>query len=336
MKFSKHVILAFVAIAYSAMFTITFDAWNNSTMILSIVLAGLCGWFYGNRTGLLLIIPIILLNTALMYFTSSDPIDIQEINNPIGIILGTIVVISTSSLKKSFEKVEALKSSASLQVGETTSELDKIARQLIEKDEQERIQMGQDLHDGVGQYLTSMLLHSEALSLSLKAENRSEAGLAERMTWRIQNNIQTVRQLSRSLLPIQFTETDLETAMNEMASYFDDISSANIQLRCQGDSSLISILTAQHLYRIAQEVIYMAVCRHVVSNLDIKLNVGKQNCRLNVKSSGTIEHPLPPTGFISEIMKYRIRAIDGKLAFTNTTKGGFRLDCTAGLGKDGR
>lgn len=317
--------MAAVIAVYTIAFIATFDVLYDSVQISSIALIGLCGWFYGTRSGLFSIVLFILLNTAVLYLVSGKPYDIMLTYNPIGIILSMIIAISTGLLKESCDKLDALQSSLESRIDEATAELGKLTQELIENDERERIQIGQDLHDGVGQYLTSMLLHCEALGSSLRQAERVEADLAEWMTRRVHKNIQTVRQLSRSLLPIRFPETDLEAAMGEMVAYFSDISTVNVRLKCNGNSADIPTSTAQHLYRIMQEAIERAIYMHKAKTIDAKLISRKHNCKIMLTGSRTAQPP--PSDLVSEVMKYRIRAIGGKQDFTTLAKGRFRLEC---------
>lgn len=321
-----------VVSVYAAAFIATFDELYDSVEISSVALIGLCGWFYGIRIGLFSIIPFVLLNTAILYLVSGEPGDILLTYNPVGIIIAMIATLVTGSMRESQDKLNKLRDTLASRVDEATAELDELAQQLIENDEQERVRIGQDLHDGVGQYLTCMLLHSEALSLRLREAGRVEADLAEWMTRRVQNNIQTVRQLSRSLLPIRFTETNLETALDEMVAYFNDVSSAEIRLNCRGNSTNIPIPTAQHLYRITHETVCRAIYKHKATNMNIELITGRSNCRTMIKGKiprqTVCSHDL-----ISEVMKFRIKAIGGKQTCVALAKSGFRLKCSADFGK---
>lgn len=328
MTLNKHVFGAVATVAYATVFIASFDALQDSVMISSIALVGLCGWLYGIRIGLFSIIPYTLLNTAILFLVSGKPHDMLLACNPLGMILAMISAMATGSLKGSCDKLDSLQSSLASRIDETTVELDQLARKLIEKDEQERIRIGQDLHDGVGQYLTGMLLHCEALCLNLREAKRVEADLAERMMRRVHKNIQTVRQLSRSLLPIQFLETNIETAMGEMVAYFSEFSAANIHLTCHGNSTNVPIPTAQHLYRITHEAIYRSICKLKATDVDVKLITGRHNCRTMIKGGGTSRHTPPTSALISEVMKYRIRAIGGQQVFTALAKGGFQLECS--------
>ncbi|MCK4564191.1 MAG: histidine kinase dimerization/phosphoacceptor domain-containing protein, partial [Verrucomicrobia bacterium] len=186
---NKHVFMGVVIGIYTALFIATFDRWPNSVLISTVALIGLFGWFYGTRIGLLSIVPFILLNTAILFLVSGDPYDILLTYNPTGIILSMVTVLSAGFMRESQNKLNQLEASLSKRVDDATAELGKLTRQLIDYDENERITMGQDLHDGVGQYLTGMLLHSEALSFKLREAQHSEADLAERMTQRIRNSM---------------------------------------------------------------------------------------------------------------------------------------------------
>lgn len=329
MILNKHVYLAVATAAYMVAFVAAFDVLSESVMIPSIALTGLCAWLYGLRTGLLSLIPLTMLNAGLLHFMSAQSYGMMSAYNPVGLIMAMVAAIATGSLKESCDKLARLRSSLAARIDEATAELEKRARLLIEKDEYERIQIGQALHDGVGQYLTGMLLHSGALSVSLKEAGRSEAELAERMEQRVEKSIQTVRQLARSLLPIQFSETNLETALEEMVSYFSEYSKAAIHLICHGSTGDIPIPTAQHLYRIIHETLYRSICTYHATDVDITLITKRGCCQSLIKGTTPAGYKHPNPDLVSEIMKYRIGAIGAHHAFTAFAEGGFRLECAA-------
>ena len=334
MIFNKHAFIGAVVIAYAAVLIATFDIYYDSTMIFSVVLPGLFGWFYGIRRGVLLSLLIIPLNTVILVVISENPGDIFLTYNPLGIALGLAFVWTMGSIRESQNQLNELQKILSGRVDESTAELEKLAQQLIEIDEQECIQIGQDLHDGVGQHLTGMLLHSEFLSQSLRKGNRVEADLAEWMTRRVQNTIQIVRQLSHTLLPIQFMETNPETALDEMVAYFTNISIADIRLKCQGESTNIPNSVAQHLYRIAYEATDYAIYKNKATHIAIQLVTGKDGCLITIEGNKTSPQNLTPPHLVSEVMKYRIKAIDGKLDFIRKADGGFLLECSSKFKKE--
>lgn len=324
---NKHVFIAIASVVYATLFIATFHRLYDSMMILSFAMIGLCGWLYGIRIGVVSVFLYALLNSAILFFMAEQPQEIMLTWNPLALVLSVIFAMATGSLKNSYDQLQVLRTSLSSRFDEATRELEKLASELIENDEEERIQIGQALHDGVGQYLTSMLLHCEALNISLKEAGQAEAELATWMTRRVEKNIQMVRQLARSLLPMHFLESNLETALNEMTAYFSDCSSAHIRLTCHGNSSIIPSTLAQHLYRIVHEAVYCALFTHQAAEVDIKLDTGEKNFRTLVQGSGLHHHASLNSDFISEVMKYRFRAMGGQQAFTTLEQDGFRMEC---------
>ena len=336
MGMNKHVFMGVVIGIYTALFIATFDRWHDSALISTVALIGLLGWFYGTRIGLLSIAPFILLNTAILFLVSGDLYDILRTYNPTGIILSMVRVVVTGYLHDSRKELKRLKAGLSDRIDDATDELDKLTRQLVDYDEKERITMGQNLHDGVGQYLTGMLLHSEALSSKLREAQHPEADLSERMTQRIRKSMRIIRQLSRSQLPIQLTETTLGDALEEMTSYFSEISALNFRLEHTGNTMDLPVATAQHLYRIAHETICCAIYKYQAKNMEIRLVVREDYCRMKIEATKTTQPPPPLSDLIGKAVKYRVKAIGGKLAIATPSEGGFRLECSTVFGKEAK
>jgi signal transduction histidine kinase len=326
---NKHVVLLLIVAVYVMAFMMTFDELYDSVQIVSVALIGLCGWFYGIRIGIASIPAFILINTAILYLVSGKPYDILLTYNPIGIILSLVMTLATGSIRESQNRLNELRSTLISRINEATAELDAMTRQLIENDEIERIRIGQDLHDGIGQYLTGMLLHSEALSYKLRANKRTEVDLADRMTERIDHSMQIVRKLSRSQLPINFTEISLETALDEMTSYFGDISGTQFRLEYKGNSKNIPAMTSQHLHRITHEIIYNAIYKCKAKEIGIQLITREKGWKLNVEGSGNLYKQALLSDLVSVVMGYRNRAIGGHLTFSSLPKGGFLLEYSA-------
>ncbi len=315
--------------AYVATCIATFDACYDSALILSLALTGLLGWLYGTRTGLLAIVPLILLNTAILFLVSGKPEDLLLTCNPTGIILSVAFVLATGYMRESQKKLDQLHANLSNRMTEATDERDNLIQQLIERDESERIRIGQDLHDGVGQYLTGMLLYSEALSLKLSEASHPQTALAEKMTKRIRESMQLVRQLSRSQLPLYLAKTTLEVAVEEMVAYFREVSSAKFNLEHTGNSQDLPAGIAQHLYRITHETIFCAIQKCKAMEVDIRLVARTHNCTINIVAAKMpAPPPLPLSGLLSKVTEYRAKAIGGKLTLTTPPEGGFRLECS--------
>jgi signal transduction histidine kinase len=214
-------------------------------------------------------------------------------------------------------------------VNEATAELDTLIKKFIEKDEKERIHIGQNIHDGVGQYLTGMLLQSEALARRLKTADHSETLLAERMIQRIKNCMQTIRNLSRSQIPIHFLEIPLSTALNEMVSYLNAVTSTNLQLNLIGSTRRIPPALAQHLFRIVHETITSAIHTYKAKIVDIQFTTQATCCTISVEVSQMPNQGSDFTFPIPEIVQYRAKIIEGKLELSAPPGSNFCLKCSA-------
>lgn len=329
MRVNKHVYASLATGIYITLCIATFDALYDSAQIMSVALVGLFGWLYGSRIGLLLIVPIILLNTVVFLFVSDDIHDILLTYNLAGIIPAIAITLVTGFIHDSNEKLERTKASLSDRVKEATAELEQFTQQLIQRDEEERIRIGRDLHDGVGQWLTGMLLQSESLSLKLKEVEHSETALAEKMTERIRTSMQVIRKLSRSQLPIQPSQMSIETALEEMAAYFKEISSAKISLKRSGNSRDLPIDTIQHLYRIAQEAIHCAIYECRASLMEVTFTAWENTWRMAITATKLRSPDHAPTCLSSSVMKYRVKLIGGILTGKPLPEGGFHLECAS-------
>ncbi len=329
MILNKHVFLAVVIIAYTVAFITTFDALGDSILILSVALIGFCGWFYGIRIGLISIIPYTLLNTVILILVSGQTYFILQAFNPLGHILSIIVVLVTGSMHESQIRLTNLKTSLAARVDEATTEMEQQIQQLIANDEHERIRIGQDLHDGVGQYLTGMLLHSEALSEQLTEQEFPEAQQAQTVMALVHDNLTLIRRLARSFLPNHLQTSGFSSAMDDMIDYFRETTETEFRLLHPDSNKKLPNSMALQLYRIAQESIFCIQQNCQAKRIDIQMQFDGTTCTFTIDgfecNSASISNPL----LASRILKYRARTINGSLRFENPTPYALRLKCTA-------
>jgi signal transduction histidine kinase len=328
---NKHVFLGLAVVCYTYAFAATFDSIHDSILIMSVALIGLCGGLYGIRVGLLALIAILLLNTVILYIVSGKPYDILLTYNPTGIILSIVLVMIAGSMHESQQKLNDLRVSLASRVNDSTSELDKLTLRLVNNDEMERIRIGQDLHDGVGQYLTGMLLHSEALAAQLAAHHRPEKELAVKMRELIQNDLLLIRKFARSFLPNHLIQSGFVAAMNEMIDYFNETTQVVFCLKQRGVDTDLPYFSALHLYRIVQEAIFCLLQNGKSSQIDISLSIEGSKHMITIDGHECLSDLPCHDIFSSKILKYRARIINGTLAFKTLSSGNHRFRCTTEL-----
>lgn len=303
----------------------------DSILILSVVLIGIVGFLYGIRAGLLSILPMILLNTAILYLVSGEPYDILLSYNPTGIILSMLITIVTGAMRESCDTLNSLRDTLASRIDDATYELDKLTAQLIDNDEMERIRIGQDLHDGIGQYLTGMLLYSEALTEQLIDLKTPEARMASTIKTMIQDDILLIRNFARSFLPNYQDQSGFEAAMGEMIDYFSETTSVKFKLELSDNLLRLPGSKALHLYRVAQDAIFCLLNNSKSTVIEISMLINMQQCILTVDGKQTSSYQISQDVFTSKTLKYRSRTIHGDLTLKDLDSGDIRLRCTTSL-----
>src|SRR5687768_1203130 len=131
------------------------------------------------------------------------------------------------------------------------------ARRILIAQEAERVGIARDLHDEVGQVLTGVLLHLDAIA-ERASEHRQEIGEAKQSVRRV---LDEVRRISSELRPEMLEQLGLVSALTELTTTFSRVS--GISLDRQFDQSLPKLGPEAELavYRIAQESL-TNVARH--------------------------------------------------------------------------
>jgi two-component system sensor histidine kinase UhpB len=123
--------------------------------------------------------------------------------------------------------------------------------------EAERIGIARDLHDEVGQVLTGVLLHLDAIARAVPAQ-RAEIDEAKDA---VRRALDEIRRISSELRPEMLADLGLVSALTELTATFARVSGVRIERRF--DSSFPELAPDAELavYRIAQESL-TNVARH--------------------------------------------------------------------------
>ncbi len=80
----------------------------------------------------------------------------------------------------------------------------RLEREILQISSIERQEIGQDLHDNLGQHMLGIALKAKSLALTLERQSLPEAKEAERLTDLVNQAIGQVRDASKGLVPIDF------------------------------------------------------------------------------------------------------------------------------------
>jgi PAS domain S-box-containing protein len=222
------------------------------------------------------------------------------------------------------------------QLQKTNSELQsevaerrQLQRQMLEITEREQRRIGQDLHDGIGQQLTGLMLLSDALSKKLAKRSVAENKDVQRIVELLAEARVQVHQLSRGLHPVPATAHGLMTALGHLAQSVSGLHEVDCRFYCPRSVLLQDNLVATHLFRIAQEAIHNAVRHGRTKRIRLALTETNGSIHLTVKDygCGISRGRRKSAGLGLQIMKSRCEAIGASLTLSPGRPHGTRLEC---------
>jgi PAS domain S-box-containing protein len=209
------------------------------------------------------------------------------------------------------------------------SERRRMADLLARSADEERARIGADLHDGLGQELTglSLLLQSVAAQAARDCPSLAmELAALSKMAGR---TVQSVRDLSHAMLPLEIKERGFKRVFQELATTMRRNLQVGIQLRFVGAERLLPEgPAAEHLYRIAQESIANAVKHGRARCVGITVDGSESKIVLTVLDDGRgFDTQRTGDGRGLQIMRYRSRLLGGFLHVDPRARGGTRVRC---------
>ena len=202
--------------------------------------------------------------------------------------------------------------------------------------EQERRRLGDDLHDGLCQYLSGLVFMGRALAKTLAKQSLVEqAGEVERLSELIHQAVDQARSVAKGLHPVDVDAHGLAAALRELAARTNH--EISCRLRCASSVPISDNVVALHLYRIAQEAVANAVKHANPSRIIINLGMHRNLLALSVRNDGgTLPDTFhQATGMGLRLMRYRADAIGGTFHIHGLRGGGTRVLCTLPMPQPG-
>jgi chemotaxis methyl-accepting protein methylase/signal transduction histidine kinase len=194
---------------------------------------------------------------------------------------------------------------------------------------QEQQDLLHTLHDALGQTLTGLGMLSSGLRQRLAKGDDEAANLASEIATQAQHALEQVRQLSRSLFPIEIEAASLTAALRELAQATESL--YKIEVRVEGELPQANIDggTATQLYRIAQEAVTNAVKHARAHGIIVRVDSQPGTVRMQITDDGIgIGDINLRDGVGLQIMRYRAHSIGGILTIERGSPGGTVITCT--------
>jgi PAS domain S-box-containing protein len=203
-----------------------------------------------------------------------------------------------------------------------------LQREVLAVSKREQQQIGQELHDGVGQDLTGLGLMAQSLSQRLP-EAATEKRIALRLLDGLDSLHQRVRDLARGLLPVQLESRGLAAALDDLATRTTEATGISVTAECPEWVELPDHLTATELFYIAQEAVRNALRHGRPRNIRLTMLTEPDGLRLRINDDGI---GLPDAreqsnGLGLRIMQHRAGVIGGVLQIGPSQGGGTVVTC---------
>lgn len=161
----------------------------------------------------------------------------------------------------------------------------RLLRRLFESQEQERARVARDLHDGLGQDLTALLVGLRTIE---EASDLETAGARARRLREVAAAAHgEVRRLARGLRPVVLEELGLVTALERLGEDFERTHGIRVALACDALApGRLAPAAEAAIYRIAQEAL-ANVARHAgATRVELRLQIEDRALLLAIRDDG--------------------------------------------------
>jgi len=207
--------------------------------------------------------------------------------------------------------------------------LRRLEREVVNISEAEQCRIGQDLHDGVCQYLAGLTCGASSLRDDLrKLHVPAEADIAAELVKLLQDAVVQTRDLAHELVPAHVSRVGLILALESLAQSVTRMHGVTCSFQFHGGSPNWDEQAAIHLYRIAQEAINNANRHGRARNILVFLEAADHSTSLRVLDDGVGVSESSSEGVGLRIMRYRARSIGGEVTIERRNGTGTTVSCT--------
>lgn len=179
----------------------------------------------------------------------------------------------------------------------------------MDAEERERKRISSDLHDGVGQLLSSALFNLNQLVKGADFNNE-QAKLAERSVLLLNDGYDEIRAISHQIIPNFLLKYGLAAAVRDFLSKIDE-HTIEVSLEISGIKATLGEQLEIQLYRILQESVNNVIKHSRANKLSIQLHKDEDGINLNIEDNGIGFNPKN----VTEKTGIGMRNIQSRVAF---------------------
>ena len=201
---------------------------------------------------------------------------------------------------------------------------------IVHMSELEKQRIGQELHDGLCQFLAGTALAAHGVARKLESKGMPEAANVREIQGLIENAAGQAREIAHGVFPVQMGPEGLPAALDELvAATGRSLRSVKFRFSPHGKMFPLDPPVAMHFYRIAQEAISNAVRHARAQNVTVELEADFPGITLSVidDGNGFDAKAREGDGIGLRSMTYRADLIGGRLEIKSRIPRGLQVSC---------
>lgn len=165
--------------------------------------------------------------------------------------------------------------------------LKQLAQRIIDTQEEERMRLARELHDGISQNLVGVRYTIDLASRQVKAGSEGASHAIDRGVEALNGAIKEVRRLSHELRPRVLDDLGLTPALKALAHNFTERTGIEVDFNVLTEPSALRPEVNTALYRITQEALTNIERHSGASSVEIRIWSERGRMRMTITDNGT-------------------------------------------------
>lgn len=194
--------------------------------------------------------------------------------------------------------------------------------EVIETEEKERERIARELHDGLGQLLSTTRINIAALDESVPNNDRNFLTNALQL---IDQSVTEVRNISHNLMPVSLTRYGFIAAINEIARKINDTKKILVNCNFDNFNAVLPQNTERTAYRLVQEIINNTIKHANASYINITIKNKNNTIFITTQNNGqtlSMANIKNPAGLGLNNIFTRVAILNGTINISPNQNGG--------------
>jgi PAS domain S-box-containing protein len=215
-----------------------------------------------------------------------------------------------------------------------TAETISLREAIVGAGERERERLGQDLHDGLCQFLTAIRIKADMLEQRLSGKGSSDTGSVQELVKLLKQAVDQAHSLAQGLQPVEQVPEGLASALHQLAATMTSLFGVSCQCHIPQPVHIANHAVAVDLFYIAHEAVANAIKHTKTRSVSISLTRHAKEIALRVTHGGKqFDGRASTNGLGLKTMRYRAERIGARLEFRPRFGGRSLLICSVPISR---